>query len=59
MFKYLGGENDDDDFDEKVEGAPKKRKRENRDEKLPPLLARISGQLEVRHYHAIRLLGHK
>ncbi|KRY80091.1 Chromodomain-helicase-DNA-binding protein 3 [Trichinella pseudospiralis] len=42
-----GDEADDDDFDEKVEGVPRRRRREGKDEKLPPLLARVNGQIEV------------
>ncbi|KRY35153.1 Chromodomain-helicase-DNA-binding protein 3 [Trichinella spiralis] len=41
-----GDEADDDDFDEKVEGVPRRRRREGKDEKLPPLLARVNGQIE-------------
>ncbi|VDP41355.1 unnamed protein product, partial [Soboliphyme baturini] len=40
-----GDEGDDDDFNEKVEG--RRRRREGREEKLPPLLARVNGQIEV------------
>ncbi|KHJ49017.1 CHDCT2 domain protein [Trichuris suis] len=40
-------EADDDDFDDKVEGPQRRRRRDGRDEKLPPLLARVNGQIEV------------
>lgn len=43
-----GDENDDDDFDERAEGM-RRRRREGREEKLPPLLARVNGQIEVRN----------
>lgn len=45
MSFLVGDEGDDDDFDEKPEG--RRRRRDGRDEKLPPLLARVNGQIEV------------
>lgn len=39
------GEGEDDEFDSTQQG--KKRHRDRGDEKLPPLLARVNGQLEV------------
>uniref|UniRef100_A0A5S6QHK0 Chromodomain-helicase-DNA-binding protein 3 n=1 Tax=Trichuris muris TaxID=70415 RepID=A0A5S6QHK0_TRIMR len=45
-------EADDDDFDEKVEGPHRRRRRDGRDEKLPPLLARVNGQIEVLGFNA-------
>lgn len=52
---FLGADDDkeDDDFDEKTDGEPGRRSRrrmERRDEKdrpLPPLLARVGGNIEV------------
>lgn len=42
------GEGEDDEFDSTQQG--KKRHRDRGDEKLPPLLARVNGQLEVSCY---------
>ncbi|KHN80803.1 Chromodomain-helicase-DNA-binding protein 3 [Toxocara canis] len=39
------GEGEDDEFD--AQGERRKRHRDRNDEKLPPLLARVNGQLEV------------
>ena len=41
------GEEDDDDFDEKEGGKRKRGDRPERDRPLPPLLARVHGQIEV------------
>lgn len=42
------GEGEDDEFDNNAQDK-KKRHRDRNDEKLPPLLARVNGQLEVRY----------
>lgn len=44
---HSDGEGEDDEFDSNQQG--KKRHRDRGDEKLPPLLARVNGQLEVSH----------
>jgi hypothetical protein len=52
---------EDDDFDEKTDGEPGRRSRrrlERRDEKdrpLPPLLARVGGNIEVSKAQALRV----
>jgi hypothetical protein len=44
------GEEDDDDFEEGKDSRRSKRaERSERDRPLPPLLARVSGQIEVRY----------
>lgn len=45
-----GQENDDEEFDERTDVGTKKRRRDGRDEKLPPLLARVTGQIEVSNF---------
>lgn len=52
---WADDDKEDDDFDEKTDGEPGRRSRrrlERRDEKdrpLPPLLARVGGNIEVSH----------
>jgi len=56
-YFWVDDDKEDDDFDEKADGEPGRRSRrriERRDEKdrpLPPLLARVGGNIEVRHRH--------
>ncbi|BFZ23291.1 hypothetical protein BsWGS_26330 [Bradybaena similaris] len=47
-------EEDDDDFDDKQEGqaTTRSRKRNEKDKPLPPLLARVNGQIEVLGFNA-------
>ncbi|GFO42503.1 chromodomain-helicase-DNA-binding protein 3, partial [Plakobranchus ocellatus] len=48
-------EEDDDDFDDKQEGqttSTRSRKRNEKDRPLPPLLARVNGQIEVLGFNA-------
>lgn len=48
-------EEDDDDFDDKQEGqttSTRSRKRNDKDRPLPPLLARVNGQIEVLGFNA-------
>ena len=51
ILVYVSAENeeDDDDFDEKDAGTrrSKRQERSDRDRPLPPLLARVNGQIEV------------
>ena len=57
--QFLDDDKEDDDFDEKADGDLGRRSRrrlERRDEKdrpLPPLLARVGGNIEVCFYYDI------
>ncbi|XP_060558085.1 chromodomain-helicase-DNA-binding protein 5-like [Ruditapes philippinarum] len=58
IYFYILGENeddDDDDFNEQKEGMSsrnKRNERRERDRPLPPLLARVNGQIEVLGFNA-------
>ena len=51
----FSGENDeeDDDFDENKEGGQRRRGKGQKDRPLPPLLARVNGQIEVLHHYLL------
>lgn len=56
LYFHFSDENDDDDFDEKNDGdltgrrsaKKKEMSKQERDRPLPPLLARVGGNIEVR-----------
>jgi len=62
FFFWADDDKEDDDFDEKTDGEPGRRSRrrmERRDEKdrpLPPLLARVGGNIEVCEAQALQII---
>lgn len=63
VFTVLDDDKEDDDFDEKADGAENNRRsrrrgmdrRDEKDRPLPPLLARVGGNIEVRILQVYRL----